>query len=233
MPDENDLVVPASGMNETKNAGLAAALRSDELALDTVFSGIAATVASFSNPASGVQPDYVTVGTRQVPTFSGDLRNSDLIPNAVNEISCGGSGTLNIAKDEIIRDVVIYTDCDVFFRKDSAMEDAVLVTTSASAQSVKAPSGFRLGVDDGCVPGGGAQIVTMGGVQAASKLQVYGSQIVASGDVQAAAQSNGFQGLSFIVNGRIDATSGGQAAACPNGDAIDTILLPVEVSMVF
>ena len=95
--------------------------------------------------------------------------------------------------------------------------DSVLITLDTSATSIKANSGLTLGEQDDCDAGGGSIIVTYGGVNVASKLEMHGSQIIAAGDVDFAANANGIRGASIVAGGRIDGTSNMNFAFCGAG----------------
>src|SRR5690606_4956976 len=99
--------------------------------------------------------------------------------------------------------VVIVTDCDVKFSNGAALENSVLATTSTSAKSISAPSGLRLGADDSCAEGGGAQVLTLGGVDVAAGVEFYGGQIVAAADIAFTANADGIEGASLVAGGEI------------------------------
>lgn len=249
MPDVEDLVVPASGFE--KNTGLYQALRSGSKDLSGIFDGLAAMAEAYEDPHFAAQPSYITImGAKSVEVSAGGkkgggkkdraseeddtasktLAQSDLTRNAVNIVSCGGK-TLKIGNDEVLSEVVIVTDCDVKFGAGAALENAILVTTSAGKRSVTAPSGFRLGRDDQCAQGGGASIITLGGVEVAAGLEVYGGQIIAGGDIGFTANANGLEGVNFIADGEIDGTSNGDMGFCPDR-GMDRAIEVNEVRMV-
>ncbi|MGR3594615.1 MAG: hypothetical protein ACU0B9_19920 [Limimaricola soesokkakensis] len=66
---------------------------------------------------------------------------------------------------------------------------------------------------DNCQPGGGAQLLTLGGVTFSADLQMHGGQIIAKKDVSFTAGATGV-GLSIIAGGTIDGTSGMTMFAC-------------------
>lgn len=131
----------------------------------------------------------------------------------------GGSPTLKLGGGTYA-EIVLLTDCPIQFDGDVLLQDAILSTTDTSADSIKTPSGavngLQIGRDDGCAPGGGATILTRGGVRAAAKLALYGGQIRALGDVDFQAQAVG-EGVSVISGGRIDANSRIEMSGCGEG----------------
>ena len=74
-----------------------------------------------------------------------------------------------------------------------------------------------MGVDDDCGTGGGAQIVTWGGVRVAANLEMYGSQIIAAGPIDFAANAGGIQGASLVSGATIDGTSNMSFGFCGTG----------------
>ena len=92
--------------------------------------------------------------------------------------------------------------------------DVAIATTNTSADSIDGSAKVTLGLDDKCADGGGAQLVTMGGVKLAAAMEAYGAQILALKDVIFAAEANGVEGISIVAGGEIDSTSGIQMAFC-------------------
>lgn len=128
----------------------------------------------------------------------------------------GGGGKITIdASGSVLQNVVIYTDCAIKFSNNSALENAVVFTTSTATKSITSSQGLRLGKDDDCDPLGGVQIMTYGGFEVAAKLEIYSSQVIAKGPIQFAAQGDGVEGGSFISGSTIDGTSNTQMSSCP------------------
>ena len=96
----------------------------------------------------------------------------------------------------------------------------IVINTSTDADSFKASSGLTVGRDDGCGAGGGAQLITLGGMNFPSDLQVYGGQLVAAGDVDFEARANGIEGISIVAGGEIDGTSFMNMGFC-GGDGLE------------
>ncbi|MBS1302694.1 hypothetical protein GZH79_10155 [Loktanella sp. SALINAS62] len=141
---------------------------------------------------------------------------ADLVPGSMYDVSCSGK-QLTIDGSTPLKNVVIVTDCPVKMSKGAALEDVLLVTKSVDSNSVTSPNGFRLGANDSCAAGGGAQIVTSGGINVASDLQIFGSQLIAQGDVTFAASADSVEGASIISAGKIDGTSNSQIGFCNTG----------------
>ena len=82
-----------------------------------------------------------------------------------------------------------------------------MVSTSTADDAFTGASGTTIGRDDNCAPGGGAQLVTRGGMRFPSDLHVYGSQLIADKDVEFAARPDGIEGISIVAGGHIDGSS--------------------------
>lgn len=229
MPHEGDLVIPKSGF--VQNVGLQAALRSMSTDLSDIFDKISTTADRYKDPLDPSQPSYVTRTTaNSVDAGKSDLTANMLEKYAVNIVKCSGK-TLTIGKNETIENAVIVTDCKVQISQGAALQDALLVTTNGDARSVNAPNGLRLGTDDSCAPGGGAQILTLGGMQVAAGLEAYGSQVIALGDIGFTANATGVEGLNMISNGEIDGTSNGKMGFCDD-EGMDRIIELDKIRMV-
>lgn len=114
-------------------------------------------------------------------------------------------------------DLVIVAECDVKFGNGVVLENVSIFSTSTSARAFSASSGLRIGRDDGCAEGGGAQLITYGGMGFPSSLQLYGGQLIARGDINFTANANGIEGASLIAGGMIDGTSNMEMAFCGTG----------------
>ena len=96
----------------------------------------------------------------------------------------------------------------------------LIVSTNTAVAAIDGASGVVLGRDDNCAPGGGVQIVTMGGVNFPAQLHVYGSQIIAMGNIDFEANANGIHGVSMVAGGEIDSTSNMDMGFC-NGAGLE------------
>lgn len=212
MPDSNDIDMPRSGFE--KNEGLQAALRNGFyrlrmlLKLDEIYDSL------YFGYGDHV-PDYITAS---VPIVLSDtkLGVADFEQGRIHRLNCGGK-TINIDGGITLRNIVIITDCDIKFGNDLTLADAVIFTRSTAAKSINSSSGLRIGEDDGCAEGGGAQIITYGGVDVAADMHMYGGQIIALGDVAFAANANGIQGASILAKGTISGTSNMDMGFCGTG----------------
>jgi len=212
MPNIDDLDLPKSGFE--KNEGLDEALRNQKIKIRILDQVKTIDQRLRSNDPNTV-PDYIwDANIQQISVKT--LSMADLEPGHMYEVGCTGSG-LTIDGSAPLKDVVIITDCDVKMSNGAALENVLLVTTSTSDKSITSPNGFRMGVNDNCAPGGGAQIVTAGGFSVASGLELFGSQIIAQKDVSFAAAADGVGGASIISAASIDGTSQSGFGFCNSG----------------
>jgi Putative Tad-like Flp pilus-assembly len=215
MPDLNELELPNSGFDT--NVGLAEALREGSINI-RVLKRIQKIVSTVDESDSRYYPNFITNPTPVMLTAN-RIDGADLVPGRIHYWSCNSGPGGTIENGTIVQNVLIIADCDVKLGNGSAMENAILATTSTSDNSINSPNGFRLGVDDGCAKGGGGRIVTLGGMNFAADLEIFGSQLLAVGDVEFAAKADGIEGASVISNGRIDGTSNMSMSYC--GDGMD------------
>ncbi len=213
MPDLNDLDLPRSGM-ET-NEGLDAALRYGRYNI-RILNQLADLIDDLRDPTSEEQPDYITItGVRTITT--NDISQDNLVQHSVHIMSCTGGGQVNVKSNTEFRNMVLVTNCKLKFEQGVSLEDTVIATTNDDARSINAPSGLRLGRNDNCAEGGGAQLLTLGGVDVAADLQVYGSQIIALGDISFSANASGLQGAAMVSGGTISGTSNMEMGLCKTG----------------
>lgn len=217
MPDTGDLELPSSGFEQ--NEGLKAALREGRIRL-RIISRLIEIEKGLTDSDSDYYRDYLTSVTsymNPLPDNNNNVTTADVKTGRVNELYCDKTnGTLTFA-GETFKEVVIITDCEVKMSSGTAFEDSLVLVKNKSSSSISAPSGLRLGKDDGCKDGGGAQLITYGGISNAAKVEMYGSQIIAAGDVAFAAANEGVEGASIVAAGRIDVTSGSSMAFCGSG----------------
>ncbi len=160
-------------------------------------------------------PDYI-YGAAPVVLTKVKLGADDFVPNRIHRLSCGNR-TIRIDGGAVLTNIVIITDCDIKFGNDVQLVDSMVLTRSTAAKSIYAASGLRIGLNDNCSEGGGAQIITYGGFDVAADLHLYGGQIIALGDIQFAANANGVQGASLLAGGMISGTSNMSMGFCGSG----------------
>jgi len=213
MPDVRDLVIPSDGFNS--NPGLASALRDGSYRLrvlqrvNDIINGVDdPTSAYFRNDYvtwDGVDPltiNYVTLDRKD------KIDNSHWVSGAIHEVSCNAANQkVTIPANEVLQKGVLITNCKVSFGSNSEIRDIIVVTTNTADDSINAAAGFTVGQDDGCAAGGGAQLITLGGMNFPSNLQVYGGQLIAVKTIDFAARANGIEGVSMVSGDRIDGTS--------------------------
>jgi len=227
MPNSGDIQLPNSGYEQ--NEGLREALRSGGMNL-RLLNQITPIIEQYKDPTSSRQESHI-VGTTSTDyilhnSIGSNTKITDgmLTENRVNMFYCGttGNGTVTIENDVVLENMVIHTDCDIKFNSGAALENTTLITESTGNRSISAPSGFRLGRNDTCGTGGGANIITRGTFDVAAGLEVYGGQIIAEGDILFTANADGIEGASFISGGVISGTSNMDMGFCDNG--METII---------
>lgn len=220
MPDLDSLDLPKSGF-ET-NDGLQSALRRATMNI-RILSRIDSMIYRYENPLATDYPgdteelpDYITDPTvQEMRTRS--VETAELERGRVYSIACTGGSGLTIDASETLREVVIISPCEIKFTGGSSIEDARIISKNTSSDSINAPAGLRVGRNDNCDPGGGAQLITNGGMRFPADLQLYGAQLMAKGDISFAANANGVQGASLIAGGEISGTSNMNMGLCLNG----------------
>lgn len=213
MPDLAELDIPNSGFQT--NAGLQAALREGRYNIRIV-ERVDEIIDTIDNIDSQYRPDYITKVTTKTITKK-TITAADLAPNSINYWNCSAGGKGTIDKNQVIENVVILSNCEISFSTGTILQNTVIATTNTSAKSFNASSGLQVGKNDNCAAGGGAQLVTMGGMNFAASLQVYGSQLLALGDIEFAAQANGIQGAAMVSASTISGTSNMAMSFCGTG----------------
>lgn len=213
MPNVSDLDIPNSGF-ET-NLGLETALRPGSYHIRIV-ERIDEIIDTIDEVGSPYRPDYITSTTTNTTTKA-TIAASDLRANRINYWNCARGGKGTISNGELIKDVVIVSTCEIKFGAGVKVENSVIVTTNTSAKSFNSAAGFVLGLDDNCAPGGGAQLVTLGGMNFAANLEIYGSQMLAIGDIEFAAKADGVEGAAMVSASTISGTSNMDMAFCGVG----------------
>lgn len=213
MPDTTLLEMPISGAES--NTGLIDALREGGFRMRLV-ARIPLIYNSLVAMKPKYMPDYITESSMDIK--SGKTHDTtEFEKGHAYYLNCGDNGNVTINGTEPLNEVLIATDCEVKFGQGVQLIDVVFVNASTSAKSFNSPSSLILGRIDECAPGGGVQIVTMGGVSFTSDLSLHGTQILAAGDIEFSANADGVRGASMIAGGRIDGTSNMDMSFCNTG----------------
>lgn len=212
MPDKAELVIPSDGM--TTNPGLPVALRDGAYQLRIV-QRINDIIAGIQDPASVYYRNYIT-STTQIAVNRNDKLDATMFTSGrIHNINCTSSSqSAKIHAGTVLKELVIVTNCQLMFGENTVLEDVVIGNTNVSDKSFSAASGLQIGRNDNCATGGGAQLVTLGGVNFPQYLKMYGGQILAAGDVSFTSDANGTQGASIVSGGRIDGTTDSTMAFC-------------------
>ncbi|MFP1645777.1 Tad domain-containing protein [Pontitalea aquivivens] len=211
MPDIRDIELPKSGFE--KNEGLQYALRDGVYPLK-ILDRINAIYNGVQSMGSDYMPAYITSDiVIEVSSNNGNFDQTMFQNGRVHRVVCKNSGA-NIVAGTLLSELVIVTDCDLKFGAGARLEDVVIVTRNTGDKSVYAAAGLQVGRNDNCAPGGGAQIVTYGGIGIPSDLQMYGGQMIAAKNIAFTANADGIQGAAFVAGGTVSGTSNGSMAFC-------------------
>ena len=213
MPNIDDLDMPKSGFE--KNEGLQAALRDQRMNLN-ILNRLGAIQTQLSAGRGEYVPPYVTSATT-LSLRENTITQAKLTPGRIHRIDCSGSSLTIDGSTSPISGVVIVTPCPVKFANGSKLYDAVVMSSSTALNAITAPQGLQIGKNDNCASGGGAQVLTLGGVSVASKLSMFGGQILALKDVDFAANADGLQGASIVTRGKVNGTSNSRMGFCLSG----------------
>lgn len=222
MPDTTDMVINITGKGEDKNEGLDEALREGKYfikilnRIDLIIDGVKDRHSRYARDwinnynVIDVDEDRADLLTGQ--TYK--IAPSDLTKGRIYEVS--GCSKVDFLAGTF-EDIVFIADCPLEFSNGAVFEDATIITTSTADKSMRAPNNLVLGAPDSCADGGGAQLVTKGGIEVASVLEMHGSQIIAAKNVEFQSNTDGLNGASIVSGGRIDSTSNMNFAFCGNG----------------
>ena len=212
MPDRREIELPSSGFST--NAGLSDALRDGSYKL-RILQRIDNIIAGVQDPTSVYYPDYIDSGVALTLNQNQKLDEDAFEAGRIHRISCTSPHQkAQIHAGTILDKVVIWSNCEIKFGEGVELRDTVIVNESISATSFNAASGLRIGEDDHCETGGGAQIVTRGGINIPAQLHMYGGQMIAAGDITFEAEANGIEGASIISGGEIVGSSGSVLGFC-------------------
>ncbi|WP_229737540.1 pilus assembly protein TadG-related protein [Primorskyibacter flagellatus] len=212
MPDKEDIDLPRSGF--VSNEGLHAALRNGYYRLrvlrqmEDIYDDLYFAYGKFL-------PDYITSNV-PLSLSKNKLATTDFVAGRVHRITCSGNA-LQIEAGSYLNKVVLVTDCPVKFGSKVTLEDAVVFTRSTDDKSISAASALQIGRNDHCAVGGGAQILTYGGLEVPSDLRFYGGQVIARLNVDFSANSGGIEGASIISGSTISGTSNMTMGFCGTG----------------
>lgn len=212
MPDIANIDLPSSGFE--RNVGLQQALRSGAYRI-RILNQLPAIIDNLDVFNNAWMPRYITSSV--IRTVSGRrFSATNFTAGSIHVLNCTG-GSATIDANTILQNVVIVTHCNVNFGNNVHLRNVIIATTSTGSRSFDAPQGLRVGLNDNCAPGGGAQLLTLGGMRFAADLHLYGGQLIAMGNIQFAANASGIQGASMISGGEISGTSNMDMGFCETG----------------
>jgi hypothetical protein len=245
MPDSTRLDMPASGYRS--NEGLREALRYGAIQIRLINALRDVPFAPFGTGALAMwnyiqlatrdgQLAYITGTPRQITIVNGrpspagasadqveagrDLLDRDnnlaLRSNAVNYVSCSSSST-QLQIRQLLTNVLIITNCQINFGSGGALENGLIATIHTGANSISGSSDTRIGRVDDCGIGGGAQLISLGGMNFASGISIHGGQLIALKEISFAANGDGLRGTSIISGDTVSGTSNMRMGLCGTG----------------
>lgn len=246
MPEESGLDIPASGTRTNEGLtmalrfGEAMQIRLINALRKVPASPYPTSIAAMWNYIQLATRDgqlgYITGTPRQITIVNGrpapssdgadevqagrDLldRNDALTlrPNAVNYVYCSSS-SMQLQIRQLLTDVVIITNCQISFGSGGALENGLIATTHTGASSITGSSDTRIGRADSCADGGGAQLISLGGMNFASGISINGGQLIALKEIAFAANGDGLHGTSIISGDTVSGTSNMRMGLCGTG----------------
>ena len=244
MPDTSGLDLPQSGY-ET-NLGLSDALRYGAMQIRLI-NALGEVSTAWGSGKSDMweflqlaardgQLDYITGTARSVNIVNGKPAASSaesnvveaskalvdrdgnpiLRQNAVNYVYCTSSST-QLSISTVLNNLVMITNCQVQFGSGGAIEDGMIATLHTSDASIGGSADSRIGRIDSCAVGGGAQLISLGGMNFASGVSIHGGQLVAIKEIQFAANGEGLKGTSIISGDTVSGTSNMEMGLCGTG----------------
>ncbi len=203
MPDRTDIVLSSSGLES--NDGLQDALRDGSYRI-RILNRLQDIIDDLYAGGTDYAPDYIT-STGLVTLSSLNVDETDFTVGRIHTKTCNGSQRIKFSNGTVLTDVVLVTNCKIVYSQGMILENVIIATEYSGTKSMSSPSSLQIGRNDNCATDGGTQLLSMGDMDFASGLEVYGSQLIAMGDIEFSANANGIEGASFIAGGQIDGTS--------------------------
>jgi len=228
MPRPAGIDLPQSGF--ASNPGLEEALAQNRYTI-RILNRLQEIIAGLTTPGSPYVPRYIT-NTTPVVLNRRNVGGTPLPEGRVYQVTCNGGQRLTVDNGAVLNNVVIVTNCEVTFGNGAVMQNAVIATTNTGARSINGPNGVQVGRNDNCGTGGGAQMITLGGMDFAAGLQVYGGQLLAAGGIAFTADAGGIEGASFVAGGTITGSSNMTFEGCGGAGMEDNFAVPYA-QMVF
>ena len=204
MPDRTEIVLSSSGFES--NTGLEDALRDGSYQI-RILNRLPDIIDDLYAGGDRYAPDYIT-SSSVVALGSRNLIPSDLTTGRIHSVNCNGGGqSVNFSAHKTFNNIVLVTNCKVFFGEGVTLDNVIVATTHTGDKSMSSPAGLQVGRNDSCATDGGTQLLTMGSMDYPAGLSVYGSQLIAMDNISFTANADGIEGASFIAGGTINGTS--------------------------
>lgn len=245
MPDTAGLDLPGSGYES--NTGLREALRYGAIQIRLINALREVPTSPYATATAAMwnyirlatrdgQLGYITGTPRRITIVNGrpapSAASSDQIeagrdlldragalalrPNAVNYAYCS-STSMQLQIRQVLSNMVLITNCQVSFGTGGALENGLIATLHTGNASISGSSSSRIGAVDNCATGGGAQLISLGGMNFASGVSIHGGQLIALKEIAFAANGDGLRGTSIISGDTVSGTSNMSMGLCGTG----------------
>jgi hypothetical protein len=196
------------------NPGLAEALHAADHRSRLVrhLTQVIAALGSGTSPRPGGQID--APGEAPVELAAAILDPAEVQQGRLHVVSCPAGERL-VIPGPVLRRAVIVTDCPVHLSADARLHDVTIATTSLSDTAVTADEGAAIGARDDCAPGGGAQILALGGIALTQPVTLDGAQLAAGRSIALAVLPGGIRSSSVQAGQDIALLTDGALGTCP------------------
>lgn len=211
MPNPSRIDLPNSGFSS--NPGLEDALNANRYNL-RIIERLDEIMAGLTDPNSGYIPAYIT--NYSVLSFNprDRVNASSVTQGRIHRATCTNNGSkLTIEQNAVLENVVIVTNCEISIGNGARLENVALATTDTGAKSITGAH-VQVGRNDNCGTGGGAQMLTMGGIDFPQGFKVFGGQLLAKGSISFTADAGGVQGAAFVAGNTVAGTSNMNLVGC-------------------
>ena len=182
-------------------------------------------IETFKNCEAALVKDWCSGTSVDLSGNRDDFEPSMIVPNAYHWVGCKNKQLF--FSGGTYQNAIIHTDCAVQFRAGVILENVVVISDSTDKAAFGSPnggSGIQIGKDDDCKPGGGAMLITPGGMSFASGINLSGSQLIAGKNVEFSAQGSGVNGGQISAGGDVISTSNIHFGPCGyDADTVGTL----------
>lgn len=141
------------------------------------------------------RPAYLDATADVVELNSATLRQRDIVPGMVHSYICRNREVMTFHQSLVhLENVAIVTDCPIMLPDGFTTENAIIVSMSSNKFAITGESA-RIGLEDNCTHGGGAQLLSQGGIQFTGITEFHGSHVLAVNNLTLTQASTGVGSL--------------------------------------